>query len=182
MGKKFKKDKRLKSMEHMTGLENENIKNITDIMREAVKNSEGYRFEKIAKELEQIPNIWCTDDYDSNGKWYIISRSDGKTVIEDYGYLSSEYPIAFLFDTCPKEVREKLLDNQVLIDDYSEKCCCDEEVLGKYINKRFLDDRFMYDYNLPFNEEVFIEIDDGACYINPYNFCFTDLLEDSYTL
>ena len=167
-------------MEHIDGLKNENIKNITHIMHEAVKIAEGYHFRTIDSELEQLPNIWCRVDDDSNRNWYIISRSNGKSAIEDYGYLSREYPIAFLFDTCPKAVCDILLNNQVLVDAYSERCCCDENVLRKYTKKRLLDDRFMYDYDFPFNEEIFLEIDGGQCYINPYDFCFDELLEDSY--
>ena len=37
------------------------------------------------------------------------------------------------------------------------------------------DDRFLYDESFPFDEELFLKIDEGIRYINPYDFAFEDI-------
>lgn len=154
------------------------MKDISSILKQAVLLSNGYDSRSVSHEIEKIPNIWCRLEDDSNLSWYLISKSDGKSVTEYYGYLSATYPVALLMKECPKDIYELLSEKRVLIEEYCERYSCEESVLRRYVeDKNFIDDRFLDDENIPFDEESFLKIDEGIRYINPYNFAFDDIKE-----
>ena len=135
--------------------------------------SKEYDSKSVAHEIEKISNTWCRLEDDSNLNWYLISKSNGKSVIECYGYLSAKYPISLLMKECPKDIYQLLAEKGVLIEEYCERYSCEESVLKEYIgDTNLIDDRFLYDESIPFDEEIFSKIDEGIRYINPYNFAF----------
>lgn len=76
----------------------------------------------------------------------LISKNDGKSVVEYYGYLSVKFPVALLLKNCPNNIRKLLIENKVLLEEYCERYSCDETILKKYIeDKVLIDDRFLYD-------------------------------------
>ena len=152
------------------------MKDISLILKKAVLLLNGYDSKLVSHELEKMPNIWCRLEDDSNLNWYLISKSDGKSVIEYYGYLSKKYPVALLMKDCPKDICKLLSQRGVLLENYCERYSCEESILRKYVgNINFIDDRFLYDERIPFDEESFLKIDEGISYINPYNFAFGDI-------
>ena len=84
------------------------MKDISLILKKAILLSNGYDSKLISQEIEKIPNIWCRLEDDSNFNWYLISKSNEKTIIEYYGYLSAKYPIALFMEKCPKEIYQLL--------------------------------------------------------------------------
>ena len=152
------------------------MKDISLILEKAFLLSNGYDSKLVSYEIEKISNIWCRLEDDSNLNWYLISKSDGKSVIEYYGYLSAKYPVALLMKTCPKDIYKLLLAKGVLFEEYSERYSCKENILRRYVGDiNLIDDSFLYDESMPFNEELFLKIDEGIRYINPYNFAFEDI-------
>lgn len=152
------------------------MKDISLVLEKAISLSNGYDSKLISHEIEKLPNIWCRLEDDSNLNWYLISKSAEKSVIEYYGYLSSKYPVALLMEKCPKDIYELLSKKKVILGEYSQRCSCQESILKKYVeNIDLIDDRFLYDENIPFNEELFLKIDEGTQYINPYDFSFDEI-------
>lgn len=152
------------------------MKDISLILKKAVLLSNGYDSKSVSYEIEKIPNIWCRLEDDSNLSWYLISKSDGKSVIEYYGYLSTIYPVALLMKECPKDICKLLSEKGVLLEEYCERYSCEGSVLRGYVGDiKFIDDRFLHDGSIPFDEELFLKIDEGIRYINPYNFAFDDI-------
>ncbi len=152
------------------------IKDISLTLERAILLSNEYHSELISHEIEKITNIWCRLEDDSSLNWYLISKSTGKSVEKYYGYLSRKFPVALLMKDCPNDVRNLLLRNGILLEKYCERYSCEQTVLKQYIeNKVLIDDRFLYDENIPFDEETFFKIDEGIQYINPYNFTFDEI-------
>ncbi|MDO5558751.1 MAG: hypothetical protein Q4F95_04045 [Oscillospiraceae bacterium] len=147
------------------------MKDISEIFNEAISKSFQYNSKNVSNELENIPNIWCRLEDDSQMNWYLISETDGKSVKSYLGYLSKKYPVALLYIKCPQKVKELLKDNKILVDEYNDRYSCDENILKKYVdNVVMIDDRFLYDDKIPFDVDKFLIIDEGIQYINPYNF------------
>lgn len=152
------------------------MKDISLILKKAILLFNGYDSKSVSYKIEKIPNMWCRLEDDSNLSWYLISKSDGKSVIEYYGYLSTIYPVALLTKECPKDIYKLLSKEGVLLEAYCERYSCEESILRKYVGDiNFIDDRFLYDESIPFDEELFFKIDEGIKYINPYNFTFDDI-------
>lgn len=152
------------------------VKDISVTLEKAMKLSNGYHAENISYKIEKIKNVWCRLEDDSDRNWYLISKSNGKSVIKYYGYLSVKFPIALLMKCCTTDIRNLLLKNNVILEKYCKGYCCNENILKQYTeNKIFIDDRFLYDEDIPFNEEIFLKIDEGVQYINPYHFTFGDI-------
>ncbi len=152
------------------------VKDISVTLEKAIKLSNEYHSENISHEIEKIKNVWCRLEDDSERNWYLISKSNKKSVIKYYGYLSVKFPIALLMESCTTNIRDLLLKNGVILEKYCKSYCCNENILKQYTeNKIFIDDRFLYNENIPFNEELFLKIDEGIQYINPYYFTFDDI-------
>ena len=61
------------------------MKDISFILEKGILLSKDYNSKLISKKLEKISSIWCRLEDDSNLNWYLISKSNGKSVIEYYG-------------------------------------------------------------------------------------------------
>lgn len=152
------------------------MKDISNILNEAIKKSNKYNLEIISNELENMPNLWRRLEDDSQMNWYLISETDGKSVKSYLGYLSKKYPVALLYEKCPQEIKEYLKRKEILFDEYRDSYSCDENILKQYIDDVIMiDDRFLYDETIPFDEEKFLMIDEGIQYVNPYNFSFESI-------
>lgn len=152
------------------------MKDISLILGKAVLLLNGYDSKLVSHEIEKIPNIWCRLEDDSKLNWYLISKSNGKSVLGYYGYLSVKYPVALLMKDCPKDICKLLSEKGVLIEEYCERYSCEENTLRRYVEDlNLIDDRFLYDESIPFDEELFLKIDEGTRYINPYDFAFDDI-------
>ena len=152
------------------------MKDISFILEKGILLSKDYNSKLISKKLEKISSIWCRLEDDSNLNWYLISKSNGKSVIEYYGYLSVKFPVALLMKNCSSKIYQLLSENGILLEEYCEKYSCKESVLREYVkDKVFIDDRFLCDASMPFDEELFLKIDEGISYINPYQFTFQDI-------
>ena len=98
------------------------IKDLTETFRKGIENSVGYNAGNIRKELEKFPCIECNFDEDGNFLWYYIYLSDGKDIgrklIESYGWLSWEFPVAILEENCPEYIRnflEKIILSLIIL-------------------------------------------------------------------
>lgn len=153
------------------------VKDISNIMRDAIEKSDNYNSRNISKDMEQeFHQVWCRLEDDSNWNWYLISETDGITVKKYWGYLSKKYPIAFLYDSCPEEIRYFLQRKRIIMEKYQDRYSCEETILKQYVSHmKMIDDRFLYDETIPFDEEKFLEIDTGIEYINPMNFSFESI-------
>ncbi len=154
------------------------MRDISSVFERATKNKGNYNPRLVSKEIEEIPNIWCRIEDDSSRNWYTISLINGKTVIEDYGYLSCSFTVALLKDNCPQIIYDILCKHNILCEKLCALFSCDPKVLEQYIDIQeiaLIDDRFMEDDSIPFDEELFLKIDEGISYINPYKFTFEDI-------
>ena len=152
------------------------MKDITLVFEKAIAFRNGYNSKQIASEIEMKADSWCRLEDDSNLKWYLISKNNGKTIIKYYGYLSRMYPVAIMMEDCPNEILKILFNSEVIVEKYYEKYKCDEKILSRFVDKIIIDDGFLYNDKIPFNEELFNVIDDGVEYINPCGFRFEELL------
>ena len=152
------------------------MKDLTLVFKKAFSLSDEYDSKSLSNKLEKLPNIWCRLEDDSNLRWYLISKSNGKSVVECYGYLSAKYPIALLTKKCPDDISHLLSSEKIIIEEYHERYSCEETIMRKYVEDiNLIDDRFLYDEKISFDEEAFLKIDEGIEYINPYNFAFEDI-------
>ena len=152
------------------------MKDISTILEKATLSLEKYNSQDLSMKIEKVSGTWCRLEDDSNLKWYLISKNDGKSVVEYYGYLSVKFPVALLMENCPNKIRKLLIENKVFLEEYCDRYSCDETILKKYVeDKVLIDDRFLYDEYIPFNEELFLKIDEGIDYLTPYNFRFDDI-------
>ena len=152
------------------------MKDISNLFEKASSMSEQYNARFISSIIEKVPEVWCRLEDDSELNWYLISKNNGKSVVSDYGYLSSEFPIALLMKECPDEIYKILSDNGILIEEYCDRYSCEEKILRRYVGDiNLIDDRFLYDESMPFDEELFLIIDEDITYIKPYNFSFEDI-------
>lgn len=152
------------------------MKDISFVFEKAISISEGYNSKIIASAIEMNSNAWCRLEDDSNLKWYLISKHNGKSVVEYYGYVSYMFPVAVIMNNCPKKIVQIIEDCDILIEKYYNRYMCNEKILSKFVDKPLLDDRFLFNDKIPFDEEIFTAIDEGVDYINPYNFKFEELL------
>lgn len=154
------------------------MKDISKLFEKAINMADSFNLQIISKDIEKLSNIWCRVEDDSTRNWYTISLTDGKTVVEDYGYLSYNFPIALLKENCPKYICDVINKHNVLYVQLCDRFSCEPKILEKYIDTQeiiFIDDCFMEDDNIPFDEDAFLKIDEGANYINPYKFSFLDI-------
>ncbi len=154
------------------------IKDLTDTFGKGILNLANYNFKDIQCKLETLPCIWCMDNPDKLDNWYYIGRTNGKSLIEKYGFLSCRFPVALLMENCPDNVRNLLKNNNIFTDDFSRKCSCDEEILKQYAPQsslRIIDDRKLLDGRISFDSQEFITIC-SFHYLSPYDFDFYDII------
>ena len=94
------------------------MKDITLVFEKAIAFRNGYNSKQIASEIEMNADSWCRLEDDSNLKWYLISKNNGKTIIKYYGYLSRMYPVAIMMEDCPNEILKILFNSEVIVEKY----------------------------------------------------------------
>lgn len=152
------------------------MKDISQLLEKASLEANQYDSKHISRAIEKVPNIWCRLEDDSNFNWYLIGKNDGESVVSYYGYLSSKFPVALLTEDCPDAVYRILSVSGISIDKYCKRYSCRADVLRRYVNDiELIDDSFLYDDSLQFDEEIFLKIDEGTRYINPRNFSFDEI-------
>ncbi len=153
------------------------MKDVTTLFGSALDRSGSYLYTSVRSALEADNDIWCLADSDTNEKWAYIGKTDGESLTEYYGILCEAYPVAFLYDTCPCKIKAVLDKCGVEYTAFDEELSCDEAILHHYITDTLIiDDRFLEDDSLPFNQEAFDMIVDGRRYLTPYKFAFDDLI------
>ena len=154
------------------------MKDVTEIFRKAIDNQLEYHYRTVRFALESDPEIWCMHDPDTNEKWSFIGRTDGNyNMVEIYGYICDNLPVALLKDNCPEKIKKILEKCKVFFTSFDEELSCEESVLRNYLtNVLIIDDRFLEDESLPFDNEAFDKITDGCRYTTPYRFAFEDFL------
>lgn len=155
------------------------IKDLTDIFRKGILNSENYNPKTIQSKLENLPDIRC-EFYDDSplDNWYLITRDDEKGVAEYYGFLSYRFPVALLMENCPDNIRQLLNENGIITGDFSRKCSCDEDILRQYAPQsclHIIDDRKLIDGRISFDSQEFITIC-SFYYMSPYDFDFSNII------
>lgn len=157
------------------------MKDVTDIFSQAIAISEGYDAKALSKKLETLPNIWCYMEYDSCDRWYLIGRTNGKQLLEIYGYFSRYYPAALLMERCPENVSAILHTNKVLMTAFEEPLSCDEKILQQYLpGCKVFDESFLESCDYSFDDErfdlVLHKLETGSqSYVDAGHFLFEDL-------
>ena len=153
------------------------MKDVTEIFAKAVENESSYLYKTAAFILESDGDIWCLPDSDTNEKWACIGRTNGSSIVESYGFICVKYPVALLKENCPDKVKRGLDKCGVYHTSFDEELSCDEAVLRNYLTDvLIIDDRFLENDSLPFDDEAFEKITEGCRYTTPYRFAFDDLL------
>lgn len=152
------------------------MKDVSKSFEKAILLLKEYDVSILENKIEQLENIWCFLDYDSNYDWYVVGKNNGVSIIEDYAYLSTKFPIVLVNKNCPENIYNLFLESNIVIEELCEKYCCDENILKHYVTHiPLINDNFMYNENIEFDMEMFYKIDEGINYINPYNFSFWDI-------
>lgn len=153
------------------------MKDVTEVFGKALDRSGACLYATVRYALEKLDDIWCLADSDTNEKWAYIGRTDGECLTEYYGLICEAYPVALLNDDCPDIIKAVLDKCGVEYTAFDEELSCDESILRHYITDTLMiDDRFLEDDSLPFDQEAFDLIVDGRRYITPYRFAFDDLI------
>ena len=153
------------------------MKDVTEIFRKAADEHDTYYYETVRYALESDPEIWCVPDSDSNEKWAYIGRTENNDMVESYGFLCVDFPVALLKDNCPDKIRRTLDKCRVMHTSFDDELSCDEAVLREYLTEvLIIDDRFLEDESREFDEEAYQKILDGCRYTTPYRFAFDDLM------
>jgi len=109
------------------------MKDCTDFFTEAIKQGEEYCAEDVQLFLNAYDEIACEDDDDAlEPNWLLLYRTDGYDCTDFYGYLSIQYPAAFLTAQCPQLLKEILQSQHILYTLLEEPMCCDAEILKRY--------------------------------------------------
>lgn len=148
---------------------------ITNVLSIAIERKQNAQF--YAKKICAYGGASCEVEYDNNEDWYTIDYNS-----EVIGYMSTKYPALFIQSTTLGSFEKFLVELSIPYTyvSYDECVSCEPDILRNYIsntNLYLIDDRFLYDENIPFDYEAFELIDDGARYVNPYCFKLSELRE-----
>ena len=120
------------------------MKDVTEIFRKAADEHDTYYYETVRYALESDPEIWCVPDSDSNEKWAYIGRTENNDMVESYGFLCVDFPVALMKDNCPDKIKRTLDKCRVLHTSFDDELSCDEAVLREYLTEvLIIDDRFL---------------------------------------
>ncbi|MCM1505743.1 MAG: hypothetical protein NC177_01210 [Ruminococcus flavefaciens] len=160
------------------------MKDYTEIFSKAIELSSGYNIEKICDIINAIGDNYCgTDSEWCTYCWYDLCRktADNK-MIDTYGYLSVDYPVALIKENCPDVIKSVLSENNILFTEFEEPMRCKEDILRKYVYRRRVIDEsaFLNDGDFSYDDERFELILDRietgwSCYIDASNFMFCDI-------
>ena len=173
------------------------MKDITELFRKGIENGTGYDDYDVQKAVNTLPDI--SSDLDDDGaNWRLILKGACTKGVQILGFLSRYYPVALLVGNCPRELTEKLSEQNVAVDFFGSDCpkrervkyeerelvhysfdesfSCDEEILRKYAPfERILDDRFLDDGDFSPDDERLYFIYEKLPYITPYSFTFDEI-------
>ena len=154
------------------------MKDYTEIFSKAIEISSGYDIKKIAIIINEIDDNYCGESGEWGGyNWYILDNP--KNI---YGYLSVDYPVALIKESCPDIIKSVLSENNILFTEFEEPMCCNEDILRKYVyTRRVIDESaFLNDGDFSFDDEKFElilnRLETGwSCYIDASGFVFDDI-------
>lgn len=152
----------------------EKITDITGLLEQAIVSSS--KSKNVADVFNADNMIECEVEFDNNNDWYTLFHQN-----EIVGYMSTKYPAILLLGGCPNTIAEAITKMDVCnaFIDYDTFLECNPKILRKFISNPYLkliDDRFLEDYERPFDYDAFDKIDSGIYYINPYRFKISDLI------
>lgn len=151
------------------------MKDYTEIFSKAIELSSGYNIKNIAKIINSTDDEWCTY------LWYDLCKKTADNKMGDnYGYLSVEYPVAIIKENCPDIIKRILAENNILLTEFEEPMCCNEDIFRKYINRRVIDESAFLNGDFSFDDERFDFILDRIetgmpCYVDASDFMFDDI-------
>lgn len=160
------------------------MKDYTEIFSKAVELSSGYDIDKISVLINAVGDNYCgTDSEWCTYRWYYLCReTEDNMLVDDYGYLSVDYPVALIKENCPDIIKSVLAENNILLTEFEEPMCCNEDVLRKYVHgRRVIDETvFLNNGDFSFDDERFElileRIETGErYYIDAENFMFSDI-------
>ena len=163
------------------------MKNVTDIFKKAIDAKDSYNIEYVQGifdshnfYLDILDDEWC--DY----LWYVIGTAEEfcfpQTSDDIYGYISVQFPVAFIFDNCPETVKSLLSENNIFYTRFNHNLSCEEETLKKYIPyKCVIDESFLDNCDYSFDDERFLYVLErletgNKYYIDAADFTFEDIL------
>lgn len=160
------------------------MKDYTEIFAKAIEISSDYDCEKIAKALNLSDKFYCgvKDDEWVTYNWYIIAEKELETRHNGYyAYLFRKFPVALILKECPREIKDFLAERNVLLTEFVEPMCCDENILRQYISyKKVFDESFLDSCDYSFDDErfelVLKKLESGyQRYINAGEFLFKEI-------
>ncbi|MDE6426269.1 MAG: hypothetical protein K2K89_09075 [Ruminococcus sp.] len=159
------------------------MKDYTEIFSKAIDLSSGYDIEKICDIINVIGDNYCGPDDEWCGyNWYYLCKETEDNKLGDvYGYLSVYYPIALIKENCPDIIKSVLAENNILLTEFEEPMCCNEDILKQYVDRLVIDESaFLNNGDFSFNDERFELILDRLetgthYYIDAENFMFHEI-------
>ena len=117
--------------------------------------------------------------------WYVIGTAEKfcfpQTSDDIYGYISVQFPVAFIFDNCPETVKSLLSENNIFYTRFDHNLSCEEETLKKYIPyKCVIDESFLDNCDYSFDDYRFLYVLErletgNKYYIDAADFTFEDI-------
>lgn len=158
------------------------MKDYTEIFSKAIRYRAGYNAEKIGKIINAQENF-NFGDFDEwiEEHWYLLSAKKIVSDDEYYGYLSSEYPVALLSESCPDRLKQILDENGIFHTELIEPLSCDEDVLKQFVHhKKVFDEHFLDDGDFSFEDERFAlvleRLENGfQRYVDASHFLFSEI-------
>ncbi|MDE6780812.1 MAG: hypothetical protein K2J40_05060 [Ruminococcus sp.] len=160
------------------------MKDYTEIFSKAIDLSSGYDIDKICDIINVIGDNYCgTDDEWCTYLWYDLCKKTADNKLGDnYGYLSRDYSVALIKENCPDIIKHTLAENNILLTEFEEPMCCNEDVLREYVQgRRVIDESvFLNNSDFSFDDERFElilhRLETGErYYIDAENFMFDDI-------
>lgn len=159
------------------------MKDYTEIFSKAIDLSSGYDIKKISNIINSIGDNYCgTDDEWCTYLWYDLCKiTADNMMIDNYGYLSRDYPVALIKENCPDIIKRTLAENNILLTEFQEPMCCNEDILQQYVDRLVIDESvFLNNGDFSFDDERFElilnRLETGErYYIDAENFIFDDI-------
>ena len=161
------------------------MKDYTEIFSKAIDLSSGYDIKKISKIINSIGDNYCGETGEwGEYFWYFICKETADNKLMDmYGYLSKNYPVALIKENCPDIIKSVLAENNILFTEFEEPMSCNEDILRNYVcrSRRIINENiFLNNGDFSFDDERFdmilYRIETGShFYVDAGNFMFDDI-------
>jgi hypothetical protein len=161
--------------------------NVEEIFKKSIDNQENYNIKQL-KSIFESQNFYFDDQDDEwcEYLWYVIGVAEEfccpQPPEDVYAYISTQFPVALIFDNCPEIVKNILSENNIFYTEFDFNLSCEENTLKKFIpDKRVIDESFLdtCDYSIDDErfEYVLERLETGKkYYIDPTEFTFNDIL------